>query len=81
MFLSFKLNELIDSKNVVHLKWYYPESDEDRYEVGQDHAFMVNVPFQFIGNKKKYEKRWWLDLMHWYFNKKRYKSPLKSNSS
>ncbi len=43
-------------KNDVHLKWYYAESDDDRYEVGQDDAFMVKVLFQFIVNKKEIRK-------------------------
>lgn len=56
LFLLYKLNELIDSKNDVHVKWYFAESDDDMHEVGQDYAFMVKVPFQFIGYKKEVGK-------------------------
>jgi hypothetical protein len=45
--LLYKLNELVDSKKDVHVEWLYRESDEDMYEVGQDYAYMVKVPFVF----------------------------------
>ncbi len=32
----------------VKVLWYHNESDEDMFEVGQDYAFMVKVPFDFI---------------------------------
>lgn len=47
LFLLYKLNELIDEKKEVHVEWLYRESDEDMYEVGQDYAYMVKVPFIF----------------------------------
>jgi len=56
LFLLYKLNELVDTKNEVHVKWYYAESDDDMHEVGQDYAFMVKVPFQFVGYKKEVGK-------------------------
>lgn len=56
LFLLYKLNELIESKHDVHVKWYFAESDDDMHEVGQDYAFMVKVPFQFIGYKKEVGK-------------------------
>lgn len=52
LFILYKLNELIDKSHDVHVKWYYAESDDDMHEVGQDYAFMVKVPFQFVGYKK-----------------------------
>ncbi len=47
LFLLYKLNDLIDTGKKVVVEWYYRESDEDMYEVGQDYAFMVRVPFVF----------------------------------
>ena len=48
LFLFYKLNELATKKLGVKVRWYYNESDEDMFEVGQDYAFMVKVPFDFI---------------------------------
>jgi hypothetical protein len=47
LFLLYKLNELIDTGNDVRVEWFYRHSDEDMYEVGQDYAYMVRVPFEF----------------------------------
>lgn len=47
LFLLYKLNELVDSGKKAKVEWYYRQSDEDMYEVGQDYAFMVHVPFDF----------------------------------
>jgi hypothetical protein len=48
LFLLYKLNELAGTDKKVKVLWYYNESDEDMFEVGQDYAFMVKVPFDFI---------------------------------
>jgi SiaC family regulatory phosphoprotein len=48
LFLLYKLNELADSENLVKVQWHYNEQDEDMFEVGQDYAFMVKFPFDFI---------------------------------
>ncbi|MCB9225445.1 MAG: DUF1987 domain-containing protein [Crocinitomicaceae bacterium] len=48
LFLLYKLNELADTEKKVKVLWYYNEADEDMFEVGQDYAFMVKVPFDFI---------------------------------
>lgn len=48
LFLLYKLNDLNILKNSVRIKWMYNEEDEDMFEVGQDYAFMVKVPFDFI---------------------------------
>ena len=47
LFLLYKLNELAEVGNDVHVEWLYRETDEDMYEVGQDYAYMVKVPFVF----------------------------------
>lgn len=48
LFLLYKLNELKAKNKVVRVQWLYNEEDEDMFEVGQDYAFMVKVPFDFI---------------------------------
>lgn len=45
--LLYKLNQLADEGGGVQVVWYYREGDEDMYEVGQDYAYMVKVPFEF----------------------------------
>ena len=47
LFLLYKLNELVDKGKFAHVEWYYRQTDEDMYEVGQDYAYMVKVPFEF----------------------------------
>ena len=48
LFLLYKLNELKAKNKAVRVQWLYNEEDEDMFEVGQDYAFMVKVPFDFI---------------------------------
>lgn len=52
LFFLYKLNELVDLHKDVSVTWYYADTDEDMKEVGQDFAFMVRVPFEFISHKK-----------------------------
>ena len=47
LFLLYKLNELADKGLDVCVEWEYKSDDEDMYEVGQDYAYMVKVPFKF----------------------------------
>jgi hypothetical protein len=47
LFLLYKLNEIVAKGKSAKVVWCYKESDEDMYEVGQDYAFMVKVPFEF----------------------------------
>lgn len=47
LFLLYKLNELSDSGADVGVDWCFRSNDEDMYEVGQDYAYMVKVPFNF----------------------------------
>lgn len=49
LFLLYKLNELAAKEAAVKVLWYHNEADEDMFEVGQDYAFMVKVPFDFVG--------------------------------
>lgn len=47
LFLLYKLNELIDKGYKAKVDWFYRESEVDMFEVGQDYAYMVKVPFNF----------------------------------
>jgi len=49
LFLLYKLNELATKEIAVRVEWHHNEADEDMFEVGQDFAFMVKVPFDFVG--------------------------------
>lgn len=53
LFIMYKLNEMADSGHDVDLKWYYFDDDDDMYEVGQDYAFMVKVPFEFVVKQRE----------------------------
>lgn len=46
--LLYKLNELAESGMGVNVEWHYRKADEDMFEVGQDLAYMVRVPFEFV---------------------------------
>ncbi len=48
LFLLYKLNELAENGKEVCVEWHYRDTDEDMFEVGQDYAYMVRVPFKFI---------------------------------
>lgn len=48
LFLLYKLNELADKGHKVGVEWHHRDSDEDMFEVGQDYAYMVRVPFKFV---------------------------------
>ena len=48
LYMFYKLNELLKYNKPVVIKWYYSEDEDEMFEVGQDFAFMVNVPFHFI---------------------------------
>ncbi len=48
LFLFYKLNELKEKGKDIKIVWYYNENDEDMFEVGQDYAFMVKIPFEFV---------------------------------
>lgn len=47
LFLLYKLNEITERGLSAKVQWFYREADEEMYEVGQDYAFMVKVPFEF----------------------------------
>ncbi|MCJ8292160.1 MAG: DUF1987 domain-containing protein [Crocinitomicaceae bacterium] len=48
LFLLYKLNELVEAGKDAKVEWHYKKSDIDMYEVGQDYAYMVKVPFEFV---------------------------------
>lgn len=47
LFMLYKLNELFNRNQNVRVVWMFDDNDEDMYEVGQDYAFMVKIPFEF----------------------------------
>ena len=47
LFLLYKLNELNENGKNVRVEWLHRKDDEEMYEVGQDYAYMVKVPFIF----------------------------------
>ncbi|GAA0874751.1 hypothetical protein GCM10009118_11590 [Wandonia haliotis] len=47
LLLLYKLNEMKTQGFEAVVEWYYNTEDIDMYEVGQDYAFMVKVPFEF----------------------------------
>lgn len=51
--LMYKLNDLIESGKSVQVEWHCRENDDDMFEVGQDYAYMVKVPFNFITVKEE----------------------------
>ena len=48
LFLFYRLNELKEKGKEIKIIWHYNEEDEDMFEVGQDYAFMVKIPFDFV---------------------------------
>lgn len=48
LFILYKLNEIAEAGANITLRWHYDENDDDMYEVGQDFAFMVKIPFEFV---------------------------------
>ena len=47
LFLLYKLNELFQKGHKAKVEWFYLENETDMFEVGQDYAYMVKVPFKF----------------------------------
>jgi hypothetical protein len=47
LFVLYKLNDIYKAGNNVKVIWNYKDEDDDMYEVGEDYAFMVDVPFVF----------------------------------
>lgn len=48
LFIFYKLSDMVLSGHSVRIQWMYNEEDEDIFEVGQDYAFMVKIPFEFL---------------------------------
>lgn len=49
LYLLYKLNDIMDNNVAkVSVKWLYQKGDEDMHEVGQDYAYMVNIPFDVV---------------------------------
>lgn len=52
LFILYKLNNALSNGFNCRVVWKYRETDAHIKEVGQDYAFMVKVPFQFIAYKE-----------------------------
>lgn len=48
LFLLYKLDKLRDLGYNVVVNWQYDDGDDDMLEVGNDYAFMVETPFNFL---------------------------------
>jgi hypothetical protein len=53
LFILYKMNELLEDGCKVKIQWHYSENEDEMYEVGQDYAFMVKVPFEFVTHETK----------------------------
>lgn len=53
LFILYKLNELKNAGFSVRVSWQYNDEEDEMFEVGEDYAFMVDIPFEFIQNSKK----------------------------
>lgn len=49
LFILYKLNDMHKSGKKIIVSWCYKHEDDDMKEVGEDFAFMVNIPFNFVG--------------------------------
>lgn len=48
LFMFYKFDEIVSKGKEVSVKWFYHEGEDEMLEVGQDFAFMVNIPFEFV---------------------------------
>jgi hypothetical protein len=47
LYMLYKFNDMAEQQQTpVSVKWLYQKGDEDMMEVGQDYAYMVNIPFE-----------------------------------
>ena len=49
--LLMKLDELFKANNNVEARWIYNKDEDVMFELGQDYANMVKLPFKFIEKK------------------------------
>lgn len=55
LYLLYKLNDLMDNKSAdVSVRWFFQTGDEDMHEVGQDYAYMVNIPFELVEVEREF---------------------------
>ncbi|MBV6484929.1 MAG: DUF1987 domain-containing protein [Flavobacteriales bacterium] len=48
LFILYTLNELRAKGDDIHVTWSFSLEDDDMKEVGEDYAYMVNLPFNFV---------------------------------
>lgn len=56
LFILYKLNEIKHAGKDVRITWYYGDDDDDMQEVGEDYAYMVNLPFVFLPDPERRKK-------------------------
>lgn len=49
LFILYRLNQMHKDGKKIIVTWCYRIEDDDMKEVGEDFAFMVNLPFNFVG--------------------------------
>jgi hypothetical protein len=47
LYILYKLNEIQSAGNNVKVTWCYADEEDEMFEVGEDYAFMVDIPFEF----------------------------------
>lgn len=47
LYILYRMEEMFERGCDVSVHWCYSKDNEDMYEVGQDYAFMVKLPFEF----------------------------------
>jgi hypothetical protein len=47
LYILYKLNEMQTAGHKVKVTWCYADEEDEMFEVGEDYAFMVDVPFDF----------------------------------
>lgn len=47
LYVLYKLNEIQMEGYKVKVTWCYADEEDEMYEVGEDYAFMVDIPFEF----------------------------------
>jgi hypothetical protein len=47
--ILLKLEELFQNGTELKVKWYYPSSDSDMKEAGEEYSEIVELPFEIIG--------------------------------
>jgi hypothetical protein len=52
LYILYKLCEIQSAGYTVRVTWCYTDEYDEMFEVGEDYAFMVNIPFEFKAVKR-----------------------------